>query len=94
MTAVFYSEIPALLIVNGIYFGEINKNVKIVEDFNIASGSNDMVALKDVEKADGIYEVRVSFRRIDKVHPRGNFYLHKAESLKLKQIIRLKLAIF
>lgn len=58
---------------------------EIVEDFNVASGSNDMVTLKGIEKKDGIYEVSVSFRRIDKVHPRGNFYLYKAESLKAKQ---------
>lgn len=57
----------------------------VVQDFNVASGSNDMVNLKDVEMKDGLYEVSVSFRRIDKVHPRGNFYLYKAETLKAKQ---------
>jgi hypothetical protein len=58
---------------------------EVVEDFNIASGSSDMVRLKRVEKEDALYKVDVSFRRIDKVHPRGSFYLHKAEALKAKQ---------
>lgn len=57
----------------------------VVEDFNVASGSNDMFKLKGVAKSDGVYKVKVSFRRIDKVHPRGNFYLYKAEKLKAKQ---------
>ncbi len=34
MTAVFYSEIPTHLIANGKFLGVINKNVKILEDFN------------------------------------------------------------
>ncbi len=65
---------------------DFQKDIKeTIEDFNVASGSNDMVTLKGIQKKNGIYEVSVSFRRIDKVHPRGDFYLHKAESLKVKQ---------
>lgn len=78
---------------NAVFFVEttleedaFEKKIKeTVEDFNVVSGSNDMVALKGVEKTDGLYEVNVAFRRIDKVHPRGNLYLHTAESLKVKQ---------
>jgi hypothetical protein len=62
---------------------------EVVEDLNAASekndGSNDIVKLKGVEKADGMYEVSVAFRRIDKVDPRGIVYLYKAESLKVEQ---------
>ncbi len=58
---------------------------EIVQDFNVASGSNDMVKLKGVEKESGLYKVHVAFRRIDKVHPRGDIYLYKADALKVKQ---------
>jgi len=58
---------------------------EVIEDFNIVSGSSDMITLKSVEKEDALYKVGVSFRRIDKVHPRGSFYLHKAEAFKAKQ---------
>lgn len=58
---------------------------EVIEDFNIASGSSDMIELKNVEMEDALYKISVSFRRIDKVHPRGSFYLHKAELLKAKQ---------
>ncbi len=58
---------------------------EIVGDFNVVSGSSDMVNLKGVEKENDLYKVNVAFRRIDKVHPRGDIYLYKADSLKLKQ---------
>lgn len=57
----------------------------VVEDFNVASGSNDMVKLNSVEKENGQYKVIVAFRRVDKVHPRGDIYLYKASALKVKQ---------
>ncbi len=57
----------------------------VVQDFNVASGSNDMVKLNSVEKENEQYKVSVAFRRIDKVHPRGDIYLYKADSLKVKQ---------
>ena len=57
----------------------------IVQDFNVASGSNDMVKLNGIERANNLYKVKVSFRRIDKVHPRGDIFLYKADALKVKQ---------
>ena len=61
----------------------------VVQDLNDASisndGSNDIVKLKGIEEENGLYEVNVSFRRIDKVDPRGIVYLYKAESLKVEQ---------
>lgn len=57
----------------------------VIDGFNTASGSNDMVVLKGIENTGAVYKVKVSFRRIDKVHPRGDFNLYKAGSLKLKQ---------
>ncbi len=58
---------------------------EVIGDFNVASGSSDMVKLKGVEKENDSYQVKVAFRRIDKVHPRGDIYLYKADSLKVKQ---------
>lgn len=57
----------------------------VLDGFNTASGSNDMFVLKGIEKTDAVYRVKVSFRRIDKVHPRGDFNLYKASDLKVKQ---------
>ena len=58
-------------------------------EFNDISGSSDIITLQDIEKADGVYEVSVALRRIDKVKPRGYFYLHTAEYLKKKQSVEL-----
>lgn len=57
--------------------------------FNTASGSNDKIRVENVKKTSNGYSVSVTFRRIDKVRIRGNFYWYQAEKLKAKQSTEL-----
>lgn len=48
---------------------------RAISEYNEISGDDDYWALKKIEKRDGGYAVKVSFRRIDKVKGPGDFYL-------------------
>lgn len=48
---------------------------RTISEYNEISGDDDYWKLEGIEKCDGGYKVKVSFRRIDKVKGPGDFYL-------------------
>ncbi len=46
-----------------------------LQGFNIVSGDDDMLVAESIVQVDDGYEVRIAFRRLDKIKVNGDFYL-------------------